>query len=127
MLTRHSFAICTRPWCAGVELRCQRRSGRRGAGEGENLEKTARRVRYGWLAEVALERGLRRVATGHTADDQAETVLHRLLRGTGLKGLRGIAARRPLSGSCGLTAAAGGDAGRSVDVPDAEAAVSSGP
>ncbi len=63
---------------------------------GENLEAAARRLRYGWLAEAARSHGLRRVATGHTADDQAETVLHRLLRGTGLQGLRGIAARREL-------------------------------
>ncbi len=61
-----------------------------------NLEDVARRVRYAWLAEVARSAGATWVATGHTADDQAETVLHRLLRGTGLKGLGGIPARREL-------------------------------
>jgi tRNA(Ile)-lysidine synthase len=64
--------------------------------EGENLEAVARRERYRWLAEVARASGARWIATGHTANDQAETVLHRLMRGTGLRGLRGIAARRPL-------------------------------
>jgi tRNA(Ile)-lysidine synthase len=63
---------------------------------GANLEATARRFRYGWLADVARRNEMGRVATGHTADDQAETVLHRLLRGTGLQGLRGIALRREL-------------------------------
>jgi tRNA(Ile)-lysidine synthase len=58
---------------------------------GDNLEATARRIRYEWLAEVANEVGARWIATGHTADDQAETILHRLIRGTGLQGLRGIA------------------------------------
>lgn len=64
---------------------------------GENLEATARRLRYEWLASVAARWRFGWVATGHTANDQAETVLHRLLRGSGLKGLRGIAARRPLA------------------------------
>jgi tRNA(Ile)-lysidine synthase len=64
--------------------------------EGDNLEAHARSVRYRWLAEVARRHDARWIATGHTANDQAETVLHRLLRGTGLQGLRGIAARREL-------------------------------
>ncbi|HWG43608.1 MAG TPA: tRNA lysidine(34) synthetase TilS [Gemmataceae bacterium] len=64
--------------------------------ERENLEALARRERYRWLAEVARSHGLSWIVTGHTANDQAETVLHRLLRGTGLRGLRGIAARREL-------------------------------
>ena len=69
---------------------------------GANLEATARRVRYEWLTEIAREVGARWVATGHTADDQAETVLHRLLRGTGLQGLRGIAVRRELAPGVGV-------------------------
>ena len=64
--------------------------------QGGNLEAVARRERYRWLAEVARGHDLAHVATGHTASDQAETVLHRLLRGTGIDGLRGIAARREI-------------------------------
>jgi tRNA(Ile)-lysidine synthase len=64
---------------------------------GDNLENAARKLRYGWLVRIAQEVQARWVATGHTADDQAETVLHRLLRGTGLKGLSGIPARRELA------------------------------
>ncbi len=73
---------------------------------GGNLEATARRVRYEFFAAVAREVGAAWVATAHTADDQAETVLHRLVRGTGLQGLRGIAARRAAENS-GLTPPAG--------------------
>jgi tRNA(Ile)-lysidine synthase len=65
--------------------------------EGESVETTARQYRYAWLTEVACEVGATWIATGHTADDQAETVLHRLLRGTGLKGLCGIPSRRELA------------------------------
>jgi tRNA(Ile)-lysidine synthase len=49
------------------------------------------------LVGLARERRAQYVATGHTADDQAETVLHRLLRGTGLKGLVGIPVCRELA------------------------------
>jgi tRNA(Ile)-lysidine synthase len=63
---------------------------------GVNLEAHARQVRYQWLQETARKFGIRWIATGHTANDQAETILHRLLRGTGLQGLRGIGARRDL-------------------------------
>ena len=58
---------------------------------GGNLEATARRLRYAWLRGAARTAGARWVATGHTANDNAETVLHHLARGTGLAGLRGIA------------------------------------
>ena len=61
------------------------------ANAGGNREATARRLRYEALAEVAGAVGAAWVAVGHHADDQAETVLHHILRGTGLAGLRGIA------------------------------------
>jgi tRNA(Ile)-lysidine synthase len=57
---------------------------------GWNVEDAARRLRYQFFASVAEARGLNRVAVAHTADDQAETVLSHLLRGTGLTGLAGI-------------------------------------
>jgi tRNA(Ile)-lysidine synthase len=80
-----------------LELRCRRIDiSQRCLESGENLEAMARRERYDWLANVAAEFNLERVATGHTTDDQAETVLQRLLRGTGLQGLRGIAERREI-------------------------------
>jgi tRNA(Ile)-lysidine synthase len=68
----------------------------RSAAVGDNLESVARLLRYDFLARVALDVGAGWVATAHTLDDQAETVLHRLIRGAGLRGLRGIAESREL-------------------------------
>jgi tRNA(Ile)-lysidine synthase len=68
---------------------------------GTGLEETARRCRYDFLARVAEDRNCRWVAVAHTADDQAETVLHQLLRGSGLAGLRGMPQQRPLEPSQG--------------------------
>ena len=60
------------------------------AGKG-NLEALARDERYGFFAELVRHRGLCKVATAHTRDDQAETLLMWFLRGSGMKGLGGMA------------------------------------
>ncbi len=54
------------------------------------LEEAARRVRYAFLVQVAYRVGAAKIAVGHNADDQAETVLMHLLRGAGPMGLRGM-------------------------------------
>jgi tRNA(Ile)-lysidine synthase len=83
---------------AGLQLRCERADvGTQARQSRDNLESAGRRIRYDWLADVARSVNAPFVATGHTADDQAETVLHHFLRGTGLRGLRGIAPRRRLA------------------------------
>ena len=55
-----------------------------------NLEDAARRLRYAFFERVIAERKATRIAVAHTADDQAETVLAHLIRGSGLAGLAGI-------------------------------------
>jgi tRNA(Ile)-lysidine synthase len=65
--------------------------------EGDNLESIARRERYAWLTQLACEEKAAWVATGHTADDQAETVIFRLLRGSGVAGLSGVSQARALA------------------------------
>ena len=57
-----------------------------------STEDAARRLRYGFLARVVEEQGADCVALGHTLDDQAETALMHVLRGSGLAGLRGMRA-----------------------------------
>jgi tRNA(Ile)-lysidine synthase len=71
--------------------------------ERANLEDAARRARYDFFSRLVADGRVDRVAVAHTADDQAETVLAHILRGTGLAGLGGIHPRtesvvRPLLG-----------------------------
>ena len=63
---------------------------RRAKFKGGNLHEEARRERYRFAEQLADERGLSAIATGHTADDVTETVVLNLARGTGLRGLSGI-------------------------------------
>ncbi len=66
------------------------------ARRGDSFEAAARRVRYEFLEEVRIRTGARWIATAHHRDDQAETVLLRLMFGSGLEGLGGI---RPVHGA----------------------------
>ncbi len=65
-------------------------------------EESSRRSRYEFLTTAAGHVGARYVVTAHTADDQAETILHRFLRGTGLSGLAGMRRARPLDAGIAL-------------------------
>ena len=63
-------------------------------GRSSSLQARARELRYQLFRDLVTELGIERVALGHTADDQAETVLLRMLRGAGLRGLGGMPHRR---------------------------------
>lgn len=82
-----SRSICDR---LGVRLTVKRLSEGELNIRGESLETAAREARREFLLSIAYERQIPWIATGHTRNDLAETVLHRLLRGTGPSGLTGI-------------------------------------
>ena len=68
-----------------------------------SVEVAARRARYGFLARAAVQAGARHIAVAHHADDQAETVLLRLIRGTGISGLQGMRVQSPHPSAPDLT------------------------
>lgn len=63
---------------------------------GEGLEECCRKARYEFLTRIARENQCSLIAIAHTRDDQAETVLHHIVRGTGITGLRGIPLTRAM-------------------------------
>lgn len=65
--------------------------------EKKSQEETGRMLRHEFLQKVALQVGAQKIALAHNLDDQAETILHRILRGTGLRGLKGMAPIRVIS------------------------------
>ena len=70
---------------------------KRAVSTGDNLEQAARRARYEFLESTAIQKGSNLILTAHTLDDQAETVLLRLLRGSAAEGLSGIEPVRPFT------------------------------
>ncbi len=64
---------------------------------GQGIEQTAREARYEFFRRAATAGRCSYVAVAHTADDQTETILHHVIRGTGLAGLRGMPELRPVA------------------------------
>ena len=91
--------------CRQFALRCEvghARGDRPASESSDGLEAAARSERYEFLRQTAARLGARYVVTAHTADDQAETILHRIIRGTGIGGLGGMDRARPLGAAATL-------------------------
>ena len=86
----------------GLPLRTGRISVREERARGESIETAGRRVRYRFLARAARSEGATAIAVAHHADDVAETVLMRLLRGCGVRGLGAMAPAREADSGGGL-------------------------
>lgn len=71
-------------------------------GQGLSIEEAGRMARYDFLARLAHDVGARFIAVGHNADDQVETILMHLLRGSGAAGLIGMQPVSPLTGHSGM-------------------------
>jgi tRNA(Ile)-lysidine synthase len=83
-----------------LEFHCQSGDVKEYAAEKHlSLETAARELRYEFFRELLKDRHLNRIATGHTLDDQAETVLLRIVRGAGSRGLAGIYPMLAVTGS----------------------------
>jgi tRNA(Ile)-lysidine synthase len=77
----------------GVPVSCNRQDTKKFAKENSlSIEDAARRIRYDFFMDLAKRLGIAFIATAHTADDQAETILMRIIRGSGFKGVCGIPA-----------------------------------
>ena len=85
-----------RTWCEISGMRCftvRFDTMGKAAASGRSIEMEARELRYGWFTELCRREGFDAVVVAHNANDNAETLMLNLLRGTGLKGIRGMAAR----------------------------------
>lgn len=95
-----------RKWCRENKLECHVRrfdTESYAKEKGISIEMAARELRYSWFEELCKEHSYEATAVAHNADDNAETLILNLLRGTGSRGLRGMSDRsgilRPLLGT----------------------------
>jgi tRNA(Ile)-lysidine synthase len=84
----HSLRVPISSDSGDVTARAQR--------DGMSIEQAGRMCRFEFFERVCLQTGAELIALAHQADDQAETVLHRIVRGTGIRGLVGIRPSRPI-------------------------------